>query len=132
MSLINDIKYFHDINLMTDEDTAILKREFLDIIDELEYLAETGKHKNGNAIDIYISNINFEASYSYLESPTYKTSLMRLYSINYLSSSDPLVFNRQKEWIQTLRKYSTLITVSGEAERLRFLDKQREDINNML
>jgi hypothetical protein len=131
-SLINDIKYFYDINLITDNEKNILKEEFLLMIDALEKLAAKGKHENGEEISIYISNVNFEASYSYFRSTNYKSSIIRLFSINFISTGDANVFEYQKDWIQSLKKYSTLISVSGEMQRVQFFDKQREYINNLL
>ena len=53
-------------HLITDEDKNLLKEELFVLIDEMEALAARGKSKAGNDVRIYISNINFEATYSYL------------------------------------------------------------------
>jgi hypothetical protein len=132
LSLINDIKYFYDINLVTDVEKNILKKEFLQMIDILEKLAAGGKHENGASIFIYISNINFEASYSYLCSANHKHCFIRVFAINFFSTKDETLFEYQKDWIQSLRKYSTLITVSGEMQRIQFFEKQRSYIHKML
>lgn len=36
-----------------------------------------------------------------------------------------------KEWIQSLRKFSTMISESGEMQRIQFFKKQREIVENM-
>ena len=49
---------------------------------ELEDLATKGKTENGNRVRIYVSHINFEATYSYVETNNIQLSLIRVYSIN--------------------------------------------------
>jgi hypothetical protein len=131
LSLINDIRYFCDINLITDEEKELLKKELSDMIDILEDLATKGEHENGNKVFIYISTINFEATYSYLYSSKLKLSFIRLFSINTLSTTDKHIFEYQRDWIQSLKKYATLISVSGEMQRIQFFEKQRMLINKL-
>ena len=85
----------------------------------------------GNDIRIYISNINFEATYSYLDTSTVQLSLIRIYSINSISTQDSEMFRGLKEWIQSLKKFSTLISESGEMQRIQFFKQQREIIGTL-
>lgn len=78
---------------------------------------------------IYVSQINFEATYSYLETSTLQLSLIRVYSINSLTTQDVQMFQSLKEWIQSLKKFSTLISESGEMQRIQFFNQQREIID---
>ena len=78
---------------------------------------------------IYVSQINFEATYSYLETSTLQLSLIRAYSINSLTTQDVQMFQSLKEWIQSLKKFSTLISESGEMQRIQFFNQQREIID---
>ena len=124
--LVNDIQYFCDVHLISDEDKNLLKEELLSVVDDL---AARGKSKTGNDIKIYISNINFEATYSYLETDTIQLSLIRIYSINSITTQDSEMFRGLKEWIQSLKKFSTLISESGEMQRIQFFKQQREIID---
>ena len=116
-------------HLISDEDKNLLKEELLSVVDDLEELAARGKSKTGNDIKIYISNINFEATYSYLETDTIQLSLIRIYSINSITTQDSEMFRGLKEWIQSLKKFSTLISESGEMQRIQFFKQQREIID---
>lgn len=129
--LVNDIQYFCDVHLISDEDKNLLKDELFLVIDELEELATRGKSKTGNDVKIYISNINFEATYSYLETNTMQFSLIRIYSINSITTQDSEMFRSLKEWIQSLKKFSTLISESGEMQRIQFFKQQREIIGTL-
>jgi hypothetical protein len=131
LSLINELKYFYDIRLITLEEKNILKEELLSMIDTLEDLAFRGAHPNGKKVFIYVSRIHFEATYSYLQAKSFRLSFIRVYSINTISTTDWNLFEYQKNWIQSLKKYSTLITVSGEMPRIQFLEKQRTFVNEL-
>ena len=65
--LINDIKYFSSVNLISDDDVRELKEELYQFLDYTERLAARGKFDNGNRISFYISNINFDTTYSYVQ-----------------------------------------------------------------
>ena len=127
--LVNDIQYFCSIHLITDEDKDMLKEELFLLIDEMEELSARGKSKAGNDVKIYISNINFEATYSYLDTSSTQLSLIRIYSINSITTQDQEMFRGLKEWIQSLKKFSTLISESGEMQRIQFFNQQREIIS---
>lgn len=127
--LINDLQYFSDIHLISDEEKLHIKEELHQLVDELEELAITGKTETGNDIHIYVSHINFEATYSYLESNSLQLSMIRVYSINSITTQDCEMFLSLKEWIQSLKKFSTMISESGEMQRIQFFKQQREIIN---
>ena len=129
--LVNDIQYFCSIHLITDEDKDLLKEELFLLIDEMEELSARGKSKAGNDVKIYISNINFEATYSYLDTSSTQLSLIRIYSINSITTQDQEMFRGLKEWIQSLKKFSTLISESGEMQRIQFFKQQREIISTL-
>lgn len=126
--LVNDIKYFTKVHLLTEENMYQLKAELLQSLDELEEIAMKGKFASGKDVHIYISNINFEATYSYAASKYRHVSMIRIYAINSITSRDTEVFGSLKEWIQSLRKFSTLISQSAEMQRIQFFKKQREII----
>lgn len=56
-------------------------------------------------------------------------SMIRVYSINSLTTLDAQMFRSLKEWIQSLKKFSTLISQSGEMQRIQFFKQKREIID---
>jgi len=130
--LVNDIKYFFNINLIQKEDVQTLKKELLEILSYLENLAVRGRYPNGNKILIYISNMNIESNHSYLENVKGQNiSIVRTFTLNPMISFDNKTFKIFKKRVQSLRKSSTLITQSGEAQRIAFFNKQYEIINSL-
>lgn len=131
VSLLNDIKYFMSINLIEPEDLKRFKEEMLAMTENMFAIANTGKLRTGKDIQIYISNINFKATYSYIHTHNNSFSMLRLFSINSISSKDIEVFKRLKAWVNSLKKFSILITQSGEMQRIQFFNKQKEMINSL-
>lgn len=127
--LVNDIKYFQDIHLVTEEEVAKLKEELFHLLDELEEIATIGKYPiSGKNVNIYISNIDFEATYSYASMKNFEFGMIRIFSINSISSKDKEFCQSQREWIKSLKRFSTNISVSGEIQRIQFFNAQREHI----
>lgn len=128
-NLVNEIQYFCSIHLISDKDKEQIKTELFLLIDELESLTVRGQNRLGSDVRIYISNINFEATYSYLETSSIQLCMMRIYSINSITTQDKEMSSYIKEWIQSLKKFSTLISESGEMQRIQFFKQQRETVN---
>ncbi len=127
-----DLFYFYTIGLLSKEDVEILKQQELLIIDELENIAANGKFNNGAPVSIYITNSYFDASYNYIKGNGFEACGIGAYGLNFLSCTDKQIIKNHKLWIDSLIKYSTYITQSGEVQRLLFFNKQRERINSII
>lgn len=125
-AMVYDIEYFYKLNIISLEDVELLKAELIEMLDDLETQAISGLFKSGTEIQMYLSNVDIEATYCHYQYGDQQYSHLRLYSINGIDSQVPKVCTRQKEWIDSLKRYSTLITQSGEMQRVNYFNKQRE------
>jgi hypothetical protein len=123
--LTHDIEYFYSIHLLTDEDVAVLKEEIRFFLDFFEKLAIQGSFSNGNKMDLYISGVNFETSYSYLSSHNIHISMINAFTLGTVTSVDEQACEKMKIWMQALKRTSTLIT-GAEKNRILFFEKQRQ------
>lgn len=57
--------------------------------------------------------------------------MLKAFTLNVISSFDLETFNRLKSWMNSLKRSSTLITVSGEKERVRFFSDQHRLVLDM-
>jgi hypothetical protein len=130
--LINDIKYFSKIRLLSAKNCLNLKEELLKFIDDLEILTAKGSYDNGNKVYFYISNINFEATYTYIQTGNYGVSLISAFALNSIASLNPSTLKKVKRWLDSLKSTSTLISETGEMQRKLFFKKQRELVNTSL
>jgi hypothetical protein len=130
--LVNDIRYFASIYLITQEDVARLREELLLLLDYLEQLAATGLFpETGNKLYIYISPINFDTNYALINTEAMKVSVTRTFVMNAMISLDEYAFQKWKNCIHALKRSSTLISESGEKHRIEFFEKQRALVNKL-
>ena len=126
-SLLHDIQYFLSIQLLSEQDVQSLKQENGQFIDDTENLAAQGHYPDTRqVVNFYVSNLNFETNYICAETPDMHISMMKAFILNVISSQDDLTFQRIKNWLQSLKRVSTLISQSGEQQRILYFSKQRE------
>jgi len=129
--LVEDIKYFNSIGLINNNDIQLLKNDLFACLNEIEQMAVKGINKSGNEMEIYLSNLNFEAGFSYIKSDKHKLSNIRAFTMYDISSSDSVAFDNSMQWMQSLKRASTLISVSSEIQRMNFFRNQYDIVNTL-
>lgn len=129
MSFIRQIQHFRQLNFLSDENLILIKQELLDLISFLENTAVQGESPGGKKVWLYLSNLDFESNYTYMKSDNFEISFMHLYQVHTVISTDTIACRMSREWIESLKKYSTLISISGEMERILFFEAQRKAVN---
>ncbi len=124
-ALVKEISYFRVLSLITDDDVMNMRAELLVLLDRLERTMLQGETEHGAKISFYLSNFILDASYSYLESADSCFSFFHVYDVHQIMSVSPEICTVQKAWLQTILRHSTLITQSGEIERITYLKEQR-------
>ena len=130
-SVTKDIEYFLKRNLLSDDDLLVLKQEMHRMVDILEKMATEEICRNGVEVEMYISAVDLEASYLHYEYGENQFSQVRIYSISAIDSFDPGVCRIQKQWMESQKRYSVLISGSGEMQRFEYMNKQREYIDSI-
>lgn len=128
-SMMKDIKYFSDLGLYSTEEIDYFKDELNSILDDLEKMTLSGVNEKGKPVSVYISRVFFESPHIYIEYGDNYVSALKIYSANTLATQDPFICNTQKRWIQCMKKYSTLISQTGDVDRVNFFRTQREIIS---
>lgn len=129
-SIFRDVNYFHTLNMLDSEDLKLIKAELNELLSEIECISISGLYKNSDSnVALYLCNVDIDASYLLLENNNFIHSHFVLYGINGISSSDPNVCKMHTQWIDSLKRYSTLITYGGEIQRYKFFQEQRRLIN---
>ena len=127
--LVTDIKYFSGISLISKDDVQHIREDLFALVDYIEEIALNGCYEEtGNSVSFYVSDINFEADYGYLQFNDMYISLVRTFILNSVVSTDKRSFEKIKDWILSLKKSSTLISQSGAVHRIDFFRKQRKMI----
>ena len=130
-SFVEEVRYFRGLGVISEEDVEKIRAELHRVLDDAEEFCIKGAFPNGNKVDIYLSNLFFGATYSYAEKEGFQTSLFRVYSVNFMDSQHPRICRMQKEWIRSLKRHSTLISQSGEMQRIAFFTQQRREVDTL-
>lgn len=129
-SFIREIKYFQNLNLMDETDLQNIKTELNELLTEMESLTISGTYSSGTEVFLYLSNIDIDASYILLEYEGHSHAHLNLYGISGINSRSYNICQTHYEWINSLKRYSTLITQGGEMQRYKFFQEQRKIINS--
>jgi len=131
-NLITDINYFSGINLISADDILQIKDELFALLDYFEKIALDGCfEESGKPVDIYISDINLDANYCYIQIHDKYLSVIRTFYINAIMARDRHSFDKIKSWVQSLIKTSTLISRSAAVHRAEFFDTQRKLVSSI-
>lgn len=130
-NIVQDVVYFEAMHLMTKEQVGELKDELLGLINEMERFAGQGSCGCGNKARFFVSNMNFQTGYIYAEADDRKLAMFPSFVLNHIFTFDKKVCEKTRSWICSLKRTSTLISESGEQQRIVFFNKQREILNTL-
>jgi hypothetical protein len=130
LHLIRDVQYFRSIRLLTDEEVALIKEEIYHFLNDLEKIAIVGTYDTGNKVEIFVSDLNFETSYSYLMSNNIYVSMIDAFTLGSVTSVDQEACEKMRTWMQALKRTSMLIS-GAEKNRVLFFEKQRGMLEKM-
>ncbi len=131
-SLLNDIVYFYQRNLISETEILELKEELLSLVTFLEELNANGTFCNDTEVNMFLSEIELGSSCTHMEYDDKELCLNWAYFIDIFSCYNGRLNKKQKEWIELLKRYSIPITKSGEVQRFDFFNKQRKLINELI
>ncbi len=129
--LIGDLQYFFNIGLLKREDMDVIRKDLIALINELESIAVKGCFHTGKEAQFYISSINFDCTYGYVSGENTHAALLKICGVNLISSTEVKLFDQMKVWVESLRKFSTLISQCGEMQRITFFNKQRAAVEEL-
>lgn len=129
--IVSDVSYFKDMCLINNNDVLHIKEDMLKLVDYLELITEEGCYETGNLVEIYISNINSDATYTYYQCEYFNLAMVKAFTLNSLTTIDKTTTNQIKEWILSQKRQATLISESNKMQRVVFFEKQRKIIDTI-
>lgn len=131
-SVVCSIRYFHSIDLITNEEKEFIKNDLYALIDYMSEVAAKGHWlETGNKVNLYISHINIDANYSYYYSETVKICRVHAFVKNEISTSNPATVENFKNWMQLKKRSSVLISETNEKARIDFFKKQQQLVDEL-
>ncbi len=132
LSFAKDISLFVELELVTEQEKQILKKELLSIISTVDTIAYNGHYPTGNKVNIYLSNITLDASFTLFEAQEFEMVHLRVFSINGIESQNKEICNMSRAWLYALENNSNSITQCDSMLRIRYFEEQRSLINQIL
>jgi len=128
---IKDVQYYFQRNLISREELEYIKDEFILMIEQTEKVIQKGKNRFGKVRNFYLSPLNIKSNIILIEYDDDIISHLWYNSLTPISTSNTNLCLAQKKWLNSLKKYSILITQSNEMLSAEFFNKQRKYINEM-
>lgn len=124
--LVNDISYFHNIHVLSDEDMEAVKSDLRILLYNLErVLKGIDKYSNGPVdLDVYLSTVNIGinclAHFSQSNCHSmFKNHFFQTATMNSYESTEKV-----RDWILSMKILCTKISESSELERRLFFERQ--------
>lgn len=131
LNMIREIQYFHMRNLITEEELNVLKKEYLRYLEDSVRIVKKGTNSGGTQFDIYLSLLNVSSTTTYSSWDDNEKSCFWHYYGYPIFTDNKKITGRHRYWIDSLKKYSTLISQSNELVLADFSNKQRGYLNNI-
>ncbi|MXO03494.1 helix-turn-helix domain-containing protein [Flavobacterium sp. HBTb2-11-1] len=131
LCIIRDIRFFYSQQLITKMEMLELKQELLELVSLIELVVETGSFYAGNSMMIYLSKINIDGIYHNIEYDNEELCFQGTFYMDLICFNNVKFFKKQKEWIDLLKRFSILLTQSGDRQQLEFFENQRLLINSL-
>lgn len=131
LNLIKEMQYFYVRGLVNDMEMKTLQTEFRRYLDDIEKTINRGISTNGTQIKIYLSVLHISSTTTFSKwDGNEESAFWHHYGYPIYTRSKEIT-TRHRLWIDSLKKYCTIISQSNELLQAEFLNKQREYINNM-
>jgi hypothetical protein len=128
---INEIVYYYHRKLINREELQLLKSELVRLVDLLEKIIQTGVFDNSAHFYFYLSSVNIETNSSYIECGNHIISHFQIFVMNPVMIRNSEICRIHKKYLESMKKYSSLITCSNEMLQVSYIKRQRELINNI-
>ncbi|MDR3142061.1 MAG: hypothetical protein LBU37_10100 [Tannerellaceae bacterium] len=123
-NIFDEIAYYYQRELLTTEEYIRLKDELLAYIKRLEVIVSLGTNECGSNYAIYLSTLNIESNSCYYKIDDDIESSFWVFGISPIYTNNNFVFTSHKKWIDSLKKYATLISQSNELLQSKFFNEQ--------
>ncbi|MDR2057665.1 MAG: hypothetical protein LBP83_05180 [Dysgonamonadaceae bacterium] len=131
LSFVREIKYYYNRKLITEKEVLDLKQDLIDLLLEIERLMQKGCDEHSCEYNFYLSLLDVETNTSWASFDTNIASHFWLHPVNSVFIYNQGISFMHKKWLESLKKYSVLITQSNEILQTKFIAKQREYIENI-
>jgi len=132
LNLIREVQYYYKRKLIKENEFAALIDDLQGLVSMVEGIAQSGYLFPETKFSLYLSSLNVESCSEYIKCNDEIKSQFYISSVEPVSVINPALCAIHKRWLDSMRKYSTLITQSNELLQVRYFNKQRKYIDDIL
>ena len=130
--LINDIRYFHSIQLINNEEKELIKNELYRLLDYMLDIANKGYYpETKQKVNMYISQLNVDTNYSYIYTSEFHTCFIHAFEKHELHTYNSDMVENFRTWMQAKKRTSTQISEVDERSRVAFFAQQRQYVDGL-
>jgi len=130
--IVNNIHYYHSILLLTDEEKESIKNELFSFLDYLMEIAVHGCYpETQKKVNIYISHLNINTSYSYYYTEQLKSCRVHAFGKFDICSYDSGMVENFRNWMNLKKRASIQISEVNERSRIEYFSKQRQIVDSL-
>lgn len=134
--LIRLIDYYVQIGSFENSNTPrLLYQQVIDLLDNLSQNASAGRKGNpinGVAFDMYLSDIDLDNSFMLIKSDQQQLCVLKLFTINSISTSNTLFCDETERWFSNLIKKSQCISRMSQKEHYKFFQGMKMKVIDLL
>jgi len=131
LNLIREIQYYFKRKLINENEFLALRNDLSGLINMMENIAQTGFYGSDAKYNFYLSSMNIDSGSRYIKFDELKKSMFFVNSIEPITVMNSNLCAMHKKWLDSMRKYSTLITQSNEILQVKYFNKQRTHIEEI-
>jgi len=129
-NLVNEILYFHSIQMITDEEKEFIKKDLSALLDYLSEVAKNGCYpETQNKVNLYVSRLNINTNYSYTYTNQINICFVHVFDKFEIYTFDIDMVSNFKTWMQLKKRSSIQISEVDKKRRIEFFTKQRQIVN---
>jgi len=128
--LANDICYFHSIQMITDREKELIKKDLNALLDYLFEVATQGCYpETHHKVNLYISELSIDTNYSYAFTNQISICFVHVFDKYEIYTHDAKMTANLKKWMQLKKRSSIQISEVDKRSRIEFFAKQRQIVN---
>lgn len=131
LNLIKEIQYYYKRKLINENDFFALRDDLLSLVDKMENIAQTGFYGMEAKYNFYLSSLNIDSSSRFIKFDEQMKSMFFVNSMEPITVMNLNLCMMHKKWLDSMRKYATLITQSNEILQVKYFNKQRTCIEEI-
>ena len=130
-NLIADIQYFYRRRLITDEELALMKKVTISFLKTEIGILQKAPVDDGRRYNCYLSTLFVGSNTMYSFYDDVEESNFWVYSVYPVTTTDPGQCRLHRKWLDSLKRYSTLISAANEIALAKYMSDQNELIMDM-